>query len=356
MFERLREVAARYDELNSQMAVPEIVSDHQRYHAIHQEIVSLRETVETWREREALLEQIAEAETLLDDPEMRELAREEIESAKPQIEALEERLKILMLPTDPRDEKNIILEIRAGTGGDESALFAGDLFEMYQRYASQRGWRVEVLSASEGTVGGFKEIVAMVRGERVYSFLKWESGTHRVQRVPATETQGRVHTSAATVAILAEADDVEVEIDMNDLRIDTFRASGAGGQHVNKTDSAIRITHLPTGLVISSQDERSQHKNRDKAMKVLRARLFDLEQTRLQDERADARREQVGTGDRSERIRTYNFPQNRITDHRINLTLYNLDDVLHGELQEVIDALTTNHQAELLQRVESGNV
>src|SRR5690625_885304 len=352
MFERLAEVAARYDELNSQLADPEIVSDHHRYSAIHKEIVSLRETVETWREREDLLTQIQEAETLLNDPEMRDLAREEIERAKPQNESLEERLKILMLPTDPRDDKNIILEIRAGTGGDESALFAGDLFEMYTRYASNRNWKVEILSASEGTVGGFKEIVAMVRGDRVYSQLKWESGTHRVQRVPATETQGRVHTSAATVAILAEADDVEVNIDPNDLRIDTFRASGAGGQHVNTTDSAIRITHIPTGLVISSQDERSQHKNRDKAMKVLRARLYDLELSRLEAERADARREQVGAGDRSERIRTYSFPQNRLTDHRINLTLYNLDDVMHGELEGVIDALTTSHQALLLQQVE----
>lgn len=355
MFERLQEVAARYDELNSQLGDPEIVSDHHRYSAINKEIVSLRETVEVWREREALLEQIEEAEALLSDPEMRDLAREEIESAKPQIDALEERLKILMLPTDPRDDKNIILEIRAGTGGDESALFAGDLFEMYSRYAANRGWKVEILSTSEGSVGGFKEIVAMVRGDRVYSYLKWESGTHRVQRVPATETQGRVHTSAATVAILAEADDVEVSVDPNDLRIDTFRASGAGGQHVNKTDSAIRITHVPTGLVVSSQDERSQHKNRDKAMKVLRARLFDLEQSRLDAERADARREQVGSGDRSERIRTYNYPQNRLTDHRINLTLYNLDDVVSGELQEVIDALTTSHQALLLQQVQRGD-
>lgn len=352
MFEQLREVAARYDELNSQLADPEIVSDHHRYMEINKEIVSLREVVETWRALEQCQEQIQEAQELLEDPEMKDLAWTEIEEANERIPALEDQLKILMLPTDPRDDKNIILEIRAGTGGDESALFAGDLFEMYSRYAATRGWTVEVISTSEGTVGGFKEIIAMISGDKVYSFLKWESGTHRVQRVPVTETQGRVHTSAATVAILAEADDVEIEIDPSDLRIDTFRASGAGGQHVNKTDSAIRITHIPTGLVVSSQDERSQHKNRARAMKILRARLFDEEQQRLQNERADNRRAQVGSGDRSERIRTYNFPQNRLTDHRIGLTLYSLDAVMQGSLQEVIDALNTYHQAELLKQVE----
>lgn len=354
MFERLRDVAARYDELNSKLADPEIASDHLRYAEVHKEVVSLREVVETWREREALIEQITDAAEMLDDPEMRELAHEEINEARPKVEALEEKLKVLMLPTDPRDEKNIILEIRAGTGGDESALFAGDLFEMYSRYASNKGWKVELISTSAGSVGGYKELIAIVRGDRVYSSLKWESGTHRVQRIPATETQGRVHTSAATVAILAEADDIEVNIDPSDLRIDTFRASGAGGQHVNVTDSAIRITHIPSGLVISSQDERSQHKNRAQAMKILRARLFDHEQSRLQSERADARREQIGSGDRSERIRTYNFPQSRITDHRINLTVHNLSDVMGGDLQDIIDALTANHQAELLQNIESG--
>lgn len=354
MFERLRDVAARYDELNSKLADPEIASDHLRYAEVHKEVVSLREVVETWRKREALIDQITDAAEMLDDPEMRELAHEEINDARPKIEALEEELKVLMLPTDPRDEKNIILEIRAGTGGDESALFAGDLFEMYSRYAANKGWKVELISTSQGSVGGYKELIAMVRGTRVYSSLKWESGTHRVQRIPATETQGRVHTSAATVAILAEADDVEVNIDPGDLRIDTFRASGAGGQHVNVTDSAIRITHVPTGLVISSQAERSQHKNRAQAMKILRARLFDHEQSLLQEARADARREQIGSGDRSERIRTYNYPQSRITDHRINLTVHNLSDVMGGDLQDILDALTANHQAELLQNVESG--
>ena len=253
-----------------------------------------------------------------------------------------------MLPKDPLDEKNVVLEIRAGAGGDESALFSGDLFEMYSRFATSRGWKVSVISASEGTQGGFKEIIAEVIGTRVYSTLKWESGVHRVQRVPATEAQGRVHTSTATVAIMAEAEDVDVTVDTQDLRIETFRASGAGGQHVNRTESAIRITHLPTAVVVSCQDEKSQHKNRDRAMKVLKSRLLDMEQQRLASERADERRGQVGTGDRSERIRTYNFPQNRLTDHRIGLTLYKLDRVVAGELDEVIEAMNAHHQAALM--------
>lgn len=333
---------------------PAVLTDHVRYTQIHREIVSLRELVTTWRTWQDLCTSAAEARELLRDPEMRELAREQLDHDEPRIEELEHALKLLMLPTDPMDGKNIILEIRAGTGGDESALFAADLFNMYSRFATERGWKVELLSTADGGAGGFKELFAMISGDRVYSSLKWESGTHRVQRVPVTETQGRVHTSAATVAILPEADDVEINIDPNDLRIDTFRASGAGGQHVNRTDSAIRITHLPTGLVVSCQDEKSQHKNKDRAMKVLNARLFDMERQRLHDERADSRKAQVGSGDRSERIRTYNFPQNRITDHRIGLTLYNLDDVLQGEMTELIDALTTHHQAELLQQAEAG--
>lgn len=354
MFERLQDVADRYQELHSQLEDPAVLTDHERYTKVHKEIVSLRELVETWQEWQDLCASAEEARELLRDPEMRDLAKEELDAAEPRIEELEQQLKLLMLPTDPLDGKNIIMEIRAGTGGDESALFSADLFNMYSRYASERGWRVELLSTSAGGSGGFKELVAMISGDRVYSSLKWESGTHRVQRVPQTETQGRVHTSAATVAILAEADDVEVNISPNDLRIDTFRASGAGGQHVNRTDSAIRITHLPSGLVVSCQDEKSQHKNKDRAMKVLKARLFDMEQQRLHGERADARREQIGSGDRSERIRTYNFPQNRITDHRINLTLYNLDDVLQGSLQDLVDALTTHSQAELLKQAEAG--
>lgn len=354
MFERLRDVAARYEELNSQLEDPAVLTDHARYTQIHRDAVALRELVETWRQWQQACDDADEAKELLRDPEMRDLAKMELDALEPQIEDLAQALRLLMLPTDPLDQKNIVLEIRAGTGGDESALFTSDLFTMYNRYATERGWRVELLSTADGGAGGFKELVAMISGERVYSSLKWESGVHRVQRVPATETQGRIHTSACTVAILAEADDVEVNIDPNDLRIDTFRASGAGGQHVNRTDSAIRITHMPSGLVVSCQDEKSQHKNKDRAMKVLKARLFDREQQRLHDERADARKAQVGSGDRSERIRTYNYPQNRITDHRIGLTLYNLDDVLQGALNELIDALNTHHRTELLKQAEAG--
>lgn len=350
MFERLQDVVARFEELNSQLEDPSIVSDHARYSAIHREIVSLEDLVETYTAWRAANDAIQEAREMMEDDELRDLAKVELAEQERARDAHAEALKVLMLPTDPMDGKNIILEIRAGTGGDESALFSADLLNMYARYAAQRGWRVEMLSSSEGTAGGFREVVAMISGDRVYSSLKWESGTHRVQRVPATETQGRIHTSACTVAILPEAEDVEVNIDPNDLRIDTYRASGAGGQHVNKTESAIRITHLPTNLVVTCQDEKSQHKNRDRAMKVLKARLFDLEQQRLQSERADARKAQVGSGDRSERIRTYNFPQNRLTDHRIGLTLYNLDDVVQGELQECIDALNAHHQAELMKQ------
>ncbi len=283
-----------------------------------------------------------------DDPDIRELAKGELAELEPRLPELEQALRLLMLPTDPLDEKNIILEIRAGAGGDESSLFSGDLLNMYTRFATGRRWTVEILSRSQGTVGGFKEVIAMISGADVYSALKWESGVHRVQRVPETEAQGRIHTSTCTVAVLPEAEDVELEIDPGDLRIDTFRASGAGGQHVNRTESAIRITHLPSGLVVSCQDEKSQHKNRDRAMKVLKSRLFDREVQRAHAERADARRSQVGTGDRSERIRTYNFPQNRVTDHRIGLTLYKLDRFVMGEMDDLLDALTAHHQAELL--------
>ena len=350
MFDRLEDIVARFNELNSQLEDPEIVTDHARYSSIHREVVSLQPMVETYQRWQASKAAIEEARALMDDEEMRELARAELDENEALREALEGELKILMLPSDPLDGKNIVLEIRAGTGGDESALFSGDLLNMYSRYAANRGWRVELLSTSEGGAGGFREVVAMISGDRVYSSLKWESGTHRVQRVPATETQGRIHTSACTVAILPEAEDVEIQIDPGDLRIDTYRASGAGGQHVNKTESAIRITHLPTNLVVTCQDEKSQHKNKDKAMKVLKARLFDLETQRAKSERADARKAQVGSGDRSERIRTYNFPQNRLTDHRIGLTLYNLDSVMQGELQECLDALNTHHQAELMKQ------
>lgn len=357
MFDSLEEVAARFDELNSQLADPGVASDPHAYHRVHKEIVQLQELVDAFRAWKAARSERDEAKELLrdDDSEMRELARADVDRLEAEIEDVESRLRVLMLPKDPLDDKNVVLEIRAGTGGDESALFCGDLFEMYGRYAASRGWKIELLSQSEGSVGGFKEVVALIQGDRVYSHLKWESGVHRVQRVPATETQGRIHTSACTVAILPEAEDVEVNVDPNDLRVDTFRASGAGGQHVNRTDSAVRITHLPSGLVVSCQDEKSQHKNRDKAMKVLKSRLLDAETQRQHSERADARRAQVGSGDRSERIRTYNFPQNRLTDHRIGLTLYKLDAVMQGALDDVVDALNTEHQARLLQQAEQPN-
>jgi peptide chain release factor 1 len=298
------------------------------------------------RELEGIVALLAESSL---DAEMRSLAEEERKTAEERLAELEQKVKIALLPKDAADEKSAILEIRAGTGGDEASLFAGDLFRMYQRYAEAKGWSVEILSASEGTMGGFKEIVAQIGGRGVFARLKFESGVHRVQRVPDTETQGRIHTSAATVAVLPEAEDVDIEINETDLKIDTMRAQGAGGQHVNKTESAIRITHLPTGTVVFVQDERSQHKNRARAMSLLRSRLYDTERQKLDAERAADRRSQVGSGDRSERIRTYKFPQGRLTDHRINLTLYKLDRIIAGEaLDEVIDALITHHQASLL--------
>jgi peptide chain release factor 1 len=293
--------------------------------------------------------EVADLETMLADPEMREIAAAEIEDARAALEAMTKDIQIALLPKDAADESNVILEVRAGTGGDEAALFAGDLFRMYVKYAEGRGWKVEVLSASEGTAGGYKEIIAEIEGRGAFARLKYESGIHRVQRVPATETQGRIHTSAATVAVMPEAREIDVEIKDSDLKIDTMRASGAGGQHVNKTDSAIRITHLPTGTVVAVQAERSQHKNRAQAMSLLRSRIFEAERERADAERASNRREQVGTGDRSGRIRTYNFPQGRMTDHRVNLTLYSLDKLIEGEgLDEVIDTLAADRQARLL--------
>lgn len=355
MFERLKDVALRYEDLEARLADPETASNHELYTTINRELSALRDVVDGWRRWQGTLDDIESAREMLrdSDPEIREMAKAELDAAQERLPGIEQELRLLMLPRDPLDEKNIILEIRAGTGGDESALFSGNLFEMYSRFAALRGWRVEVLSDSPGTVGGYKEIIAMVSGERVYSTLKWESGVHRVQRVPATEAQGRIHTSACTVAILPEADDVEFHINPSDLRIDTYRASGAGGQHVNRTDSAIRITHLPTGVVVTCQDEKSQHKNKDKAMKVLRSRLLEAERERQANERADSRRNQVGSGDRSERIRTYNFPQNRVTDHRINLTLYALDRFVVGEMDEMLNALTAVHQAELMKAAEA---
>ncbi|RMF42507.1 MAG: peptide chain release factor 1 [Deltaproteobacteria bacterium] len=350
MFHKLDEVEERFREVESLLADPATMADQKRYLGLTREHADLAEVVRVYGEYRRVGEELEGNRELLrdEDADLREMARAEIPDLEERQRQLEEELKLLLLPRDPNDDKNVILEIRAGTGGDEAALFAGDLFRMYSRYAEQRGWKVELLSASESDAGGFKEVVAMVSGDRVFSRLKFERGTHRVQRVPETETQGRIHTSACTVAVLPEAEDVDVEINPSDLRIDLFRASGAGGQHVNKTESAVRITHIPTGIVVSCQDEKSQHKNRARAMKVLQARLFDQIQAEQNARQAADRKSQVGSGDRSERIRTYNFPQGRCTDHRIGLTLYKLDQIMQGDLDEVIDALLTHEQAELL--------
>ncbi|HOK05767.1 MAG TPA: peptide chain release factor 1 [Syntrophales bacterium] len=351
MFGRLKEIEHRYAELENLLGDPEVVSRPAVYQRYAKEHADLTDLVHTFRDYEKTRRQIEETQRILreNDEELKEMAREELSELRDDLAALEKRLKILLLPKDPNDERNVLLEIRAGTGGDEAGLFAGDLFRMYARYAEKMGWRVEVISSSPaGGVGGFKEIIASIEGRGAYSRLKFESGVHRVQRVPVTESQGRIHTSAVTVAILPEAEEVEVNIDPNDLRIDVFHSSGHGGQSVNTTDSAVRITHLPTGLVVSCQDEKSQLKNKAKAMKVLRARLLDRMVRKQNEEIAQARKSQVGSGDRSERIRTYNFPQGRVTDHRIGLTLYSLDQFLDGEIEAMIDALIAHFQAEAL--------
>ncbi len=350
MFEKLASYKERSLELEKQLADPAIFSDQNLYKATTKAHAELRELVALYDEYTSLSEQLKDNKELLNDSDadMRAMAQEEISVIEERMPELENEIKILLLPTDPLDEKNIILEIRAGTGGDEASIFAGDLFRMYCRYAEIMKWKVEILSESPSETGGFKEVIAIIAGDRVYSRLKYESGTHRVQRVPETESQGRVHTSAATVAILAEADEVELDINPEDLRIDVYRASGAGGQHVNKTESAVRITHIPTGVVVTCQDEKSQHKNKARAMKVLASRLLQAQQDKVHNEQAAERKALVGSGDRSERIRTYNFPQGRLTDHRINLTLYSLDRVMEGEISAIIDALISHAQAEAL--------
>lgn len=334
------------------MYEPDVVSDPESYQKVMREHSSIEPVVLKYREYKRAQETIADSLTILEDSsadaELRQLASLELDEAKRSLPALEEELKILLLPKDPNDERNVIVEIRAGTGGEESSLFAYDLFRMYSMYAERRGYKLEVVSLNETGLGGYKEVSFIVSGAGAYSRFKFESGTHRVQRVPKTESSGRIHTSAATVAVLPEADDVEIDINPNDLEIDTFRSSGAGGQHINKTSSAIRITHKPTGLVVECQDERSQYKNKDKAMKVLKSRLLKMEQDKQNEAIASDRRSQVGSGDRSEKIRTYNFPQSRVTDHRIGLTLYHLDDIMNGSLDEVIDALVTAQRAEQL--------
>ena len=348
MLRRLEEFEKRYEDIEKVLSNPSISpSEIHRYSKQRSEISEL---IETYREYKSTLEEIEKNRVLLGDKEVGELAREEISSLEKKQVVLEEKLRFLLLPKDPNDNKNVFLEIRAGTGGDEAALFAADLFRMYTRYAERNGWKVELRDMNETGIGGFKEVIAEIQGKNVWSKLKYEGGVHRVQRVPTTEAGGRVHTSTATVAVLAEPDDVEVTVDEKDLRIDTFRASGKGGQHVNKTDSAVRITHLPTGIVASCQNERSQHQNRLIAMKVLRARLYEIEEKKRQSEISNMRRSMVGSGDRSEKIRTYNFSQNRITDHRIGLTLYRLDAILDGDIEELIQALITYYQTENLKQ------
>ncbi len=350
LIQRLEDVIARYEELERLMGDPAIATDHQRLAELAQEQAELRPLVEAYRRYKEVVARLEEARQLLNDEELGDLAREEVRELEGEKERLEQQIKVLLLPKDPNDERNVIMEIRAGAGGEEAALFAADLARMYMRYAEQKGWKTEILSSNPTGLGGYKEIIFLIKGKGAYSRLKYESGVHRVQRVPETEASGRIHTSTATVAVLPEMEDVEVHIDPKELRIETFRASGAGGQHVNRTDSAVRITHLPTGLVVSCQDARSQHQNREKALQILRARLYAMEQERRQRELGERRRLQVGTGERSEKIRTYNFPQNRVTDHRIGLTLYRLQDVLDGDLDEIIDALTAADQAERLKR------
>ena len=349
MKEKLDDVARRYDELTARMADPAIYEEKGAYQVLAKEVGELEPLVRAWRRAAEVEAELEGARELLEDPEMRDLAQAEISELEAEHAQLSAQIRLLLLPKDPNDAKNVVLEIRAGTGGEEAALFAADLFRMYARYAERKRWKVEPLWSSDTDSGGFKEVGALISGDAVYSTLKFEAGTHRVQRVPATESQGRIHTSACTVAILPEAEEVELELPESDLRIDTFRSSGPGGQSVNTTDSAIRITHVPTGLVVTCQDEKSQHKNRAKALKVLRSRLLDAQQLAAHTERADARRAMVGSGDRSERIRTYNYPQNRVTDHRVGLTLYKLDEVVEGDLDDVIEPVRTSFQASMLE-------
>jgi peptide chain release factor 1 len=355
MLPKVEEIEARFDELEGKLALPDVIKDQKLYQKYAKEHSGLEPIVSAFREMKAVREELEGNLPLLNDPdsELAKLARDENTELEGRMESLEERIRLLLLPKDPHDERNTILEIRAGTGGDEAALFAADLFRMYCRYAEIKGWRTELLSSNITGIGGFKEVIALVEGDHVYSRLKYEGGVHRVQRVPETETQGRIHTSAVTVAVLPEAEEIDVGINSEDLRIDVYRSSGCGGQHVNTTDSAVRITHLPTGLVVTCQDEKSQHKNKAKAMKVLLSRLLDLERAEQHSRISEERRTMVGSGDRSERIRTYNFPQGRCTDHRIGLTLYKLEGIMQGDLDQLIDPIITYFQAEELKRSAS---
>ncbi len=357
MFEKLRGVEKRFSEVEALLSKPDIVKDRAAYEKLTREHADLNKIVTVFRECKKVMADLDDSLELMkdSDPEIRELAKDEVNALSKKRESLEEELKKLLMPKDPNDEKNVLIEIRAGTGGEEAALFAADLFRMYSRYAESKGWKVEVMDHHPTGVGGLKEVIAMIHGKGAYSRLKYESGIHRVQRVPETETQGRIHTSAVTVAVLPEAEDVEVRIDPNELKVDVYRSTGPGGQSVNTTDSAVRITHLPTGLVVTCQDEKSQIKNKAKALKVLRARLLDRMVREQNQKRSEERKSQIGTGDRSGRIRTYNFPQGRVTDHRIGLTLYRLDSIIEGDIDHIIDELTTFYQARALQQnAESG--
>lgn len=356
MLEKLNFIEDKYKELGEKVMDPDLLKDMKEYQKTMKEYSDLKPIVDRYKEYQGYLNELKDTEEMLGenlDDEMRELAKEDLKNLQENIAKAEEDLKIMLIPKDPNDDRNVIVEIRGGIGGEEAALFAGDLFRMYSMYADKRGYKTEVMSTNETGIGGFKEVIFMINGKGAYSRLKHESGVHRVQRVPETEASGRIHTSAATVAVMPEADDVEIEINENDLKIDVYRASGHGGQCVNTTDSAVRITHVPTGLVVTCQDEKSQLKNKEKAMKVLKSRLYDKMLQEQNDELAKRKKGQVGSGDRSERIRTYNFPQGRVTDHRINLTLYRLEDFLNGDLDEMIDALLTHEQAEKLKELEA---
>lgn len=356
LFDRLQMLEDRYEELGELLSDPEVIADTKRFTELSKEMADLRETVEKYNQYKEVSQRINDDEEMLneglDDDEMTEMVKAELADSKDEKQALEEEIKILLIPKDPNDDKNIIMEIRGAAGGDEASLFAGDLFNMYSKYAERQGWSIEVIDRNMTEVGGFKEVAMLINGKNVYSKLKYESGAHRVQRVPVTESAGRVHTSTATVVVMPEAEDVEIELDPKDIRVDVYRSSGAGGQHINKTSSAVRMTHLPTGIVVAMQDQRSQQQNREKAMKILKARVYDYYASQEQDAYDENRKSAVGTGDRSERIRTYNYPQNRVTDHRIGLSLNKLDRIMNGELEDVIDALILFDQTKALEKLQ----